>query len=277
MLYLQPPAYRQTAPRAGARQSGVALFVVIVFVMLSMLLALWGSRTSLFNELVVGNDADYQRALEAANALLLDAELDIRGEQSDGSACANTSPSKLTCRPNGGTALQIALDSKELSASLGYLDSLGAPYCQNGLCLKRTGKQDFWNDAATLKTMTTAASGGALPPGARFGQYTGASNGTDATPANPILADQSAWNRGGWYWIEVLPYDESAANSNLITDGAQGLLGLTLTPSVVYRITAVAFGMKRRALNTGETSSTNDMPVTMAVLQQTYAQQRLKN
>ena len=64
----------------------MALFVVIVFVMLSMLLALWASRTSLFNELVVGNDADYQRAFEAAQALLRDAELDIRRERPDGTA-----------------------------------------------------------------------------------------------------------------------------------------------------------------------------------------------
>src|SRR5256885_8542923 len=55
--------------------------------MLSMLLALWASRTSLFNELVVGNDADYQRAYEAAQALLQDAELDIRGEKADGTVC----------------------------------------------------------------------------------------------------------------------------------------------------------------------------------------------
>jgi Tfp pilus assembly protein PilX len=39
-----------------------------------------GIRTSLFNELIVGNDADYQRAFEAAQAILQDAELDIRGE-----------------------------------------------------------------------------------------------------------------------------------------------------------------------------------------------------
>ena len=74
-------------PGQGQRQRGVALFVVIVFVMLSMLLALWASRTSLFNELVVGNDADYQRAFEAAQALLQDAELDIRRELPDGTAC----------------------------------------------------------------------------------------------------------------------------------------------------------------------------------------------
>ncbi len=62
-------------------QRGISLFIVIVLVMLSMLLALWGSRTSLFNEMIVGNDADYQRAFEAAQALIQDAEFDIRGER----------------------------------------------------------------------------------------------------------------------------------------------------------------------------------------------------
>ena len=101
--------------------------------------------------------------------------------------------------------------------------------------------------------------------GARFGQYTGAAVGSSATPANPILADTSAANRGGWYWIEVLPYDESSKSSGLVVNasGTGGnLLPLNLTPSVVYRITALAYGRK---------------PNTMVVLQQTYAQQRRKD
>ena len=53
-----PVRLRVQSLRHGQR--GVALFIVIVFVLLSMLLALWASRTSMFNELVVGNDADYQ-------------------------------------------------------------------------------------------------------------------------------------------------------------------------------------------------------------------------
>ena len=69
-------------PKRQKYQHGVALFVVIVIVMLSMLLALWASRTSWFGEMLVGNDADYQRAFEAAQAMIQDAELDIRGEQS---------------------------------------------------------------------------------------------------------------------------------------------------------------------------------------------------
>ena len=66
MLQRMPPS-----SRPPYRQRGIALFVVLVFVMLSMLLALWASRTSLFNEMVVGNDADYQRAFEAALPCIL--------------------------------------------------------------------------------------------------------------------------------------------------------------------------------------------------------------
>jgi len=62
---------------ARKNQRGIALYVVIVLVLLTMLLALWASRTAIFNELIVGNDADYQRAYEAAQAMLEDAKTDI--------------------------------------------------------------------------------------------------------------------------------------------------------------------------------------------------------
>lgn len=89
---------------AAQRQKGIALFIVVVLVMLSMLLALWASRSALFNEMFVGNDADYQRALEAAQALLQDAELDIRGEQASGAACAASSSQPSVCRSGAGIA-----------------------------------------------------------------------------------------------------------------------------------------------------------------------------
>lgn len=243
------------------QQRGIALFVVIVFVMLSMLLALWASRTSLFNELVVGNDADYQRAFEAAQALLQDAELDIRGENANGSACTGSGNVCRTSTPD-----KIPLEAKDVGPLLATLD-LETTKCRNGLCAKRTDKQDFWNNTDTSKGLTLAqmATSGV---GARYGQYTGAANTTTDGPINPILADTSADTQGGWYWIEVLPYDESSKSSGLIVGGPNNLLPLNLTPSVVYRITALAYGRK---LNTMGNSNT------MVVLQQTYAQQKLKD
>src|SRR5574337_868742 len=236
-------------PIHHGRQRGIALFVVIVFVMLSMLLALWASRTSLFNEMVVGNDADYQRAFEAGQALLQDAELDIRGENADGSACTG---SGNICRT--GTPDKIPLEAKDIGPLLATLDAQApTTKCRNGLCAKRTGKQDFWNNTDTSKGPTLAQMA-TSDVGARYGQYTGAANTTADGPLNPILADTSSDIQGGWYWIEVLPYDESSKNSGLIVGGPNNLLPLNLTPSVVYRITALAYGRK---------------PNTMVVLQQT--------
>lgn len=237
------------------RQRGVALFVVIVFVMLSMLLALWASRTSLFNELVVGNDADYQRAYEAAQALLQDAELDIRNEKASGVACSGTGD---VCRT--GLTEQIPLEAKDVGPLLAYLDGQTTK-CSKGLCTKRAPPQDFWNNndatkGPTLAQMTTAA------VGARYGQFTGAGTGSTTAPINPILTDTSAATSGGWYWIEVMPYDESAKNAGLIVGSALNQLALNLTPSVVYRITALAYGRKAG---------------TLVVLQQTYAQQKTKD
>lgn len=261
--------------RKHARQRGVALFVVIVFVMMSMLLALWASRTSFFNEMLVGNDADYQRAFEAAQALLQDAELDIRGENPDGTAC--TSIPLAICRDNISAAYKIPIDTQEVTPLLADLDTK-ATKCSHGLCTKRTGRQDFWNYATASATITPAAAAGEISlaalavtdVGARYGQYTGALKGdpSDASKtANPILADTSAADRGGWYWIEVLPYDESSKNSGLIVDDTTGvttttLLALNLRPSVAYRITALAYGRK---------------PSTMVVLQQSYVRQVLKD
>lgn len=264
--------------RKGTGQRGVALFVVIIFVTLSMLLALWASRTALFGEMVVGNDVDYQRAFEAAQALLQDAELDIRGENADGTKCTPDSSDDKVCRRNNAID-QIPLEGKELGALLATLDELPTK-CRNGLCTKRNGKQNFWINSdppqgITLAQMTGTQGIPASTVGARYGMFTGAKlKGSNNEPANPILADRSAADKGGWYWIEVLPYDESSKNSGLImaqttnpngtnsVSAANNYVALNMLPNVVYRITAVAYGRK---------------PNTMVVLQQSYARQKLKD
>lgn len=260
------PSHR---PPLRPRQKGVALFVVIVFVMLSMLLALWASRTSLFNEMVVGNDADYQRAFEAAQALLQDAELDIRGEYADGNPCIANCRNQLP--PN--TPEKIPLDTQDVTPLLAHLDQQTTK-CSRGLCTKRTGRQDFWNYTSATDPAPTDLKPGEVKLedmtktgiGVRYGEYTGAARGdeTAAKRANPILQWTATTpdNRGGWYWIELLPYDESSKNSGLIVGGSNNLLRLNLKPNIAYRITAVAYGLK---------------PNTMAVLQQTYVRQIRKD
>lgn len=249
---------------ASPHQRGVALFVVIIFVMLSMLLALWASRTAWFNEIIVGNDADYQRAFEAAQALLQDAELDIRREQANGQACAINDKDENVCRRGNGIERPPAED-QDIGTLLAHLDANGGTTkCRNALCVKRTSEQDFWNNADPKKGITLAEMEGIglannLPPvGARYGQYTGATTGA---ASNPILAERNE-GRGGWYWIEVLPYIKNANSSGLIPNNTSYLLDISLDTYVVYRITAIAHGLKSN---------------TMVVLQQTYARQRRKD
>ena len=264
---LQPPGLAPRRRRGPSSERGVALFVVIVFVMLSMLLALWAARTSLFNEMVVGNDADYQRAFEAAQALLQDAEMDIRSAEPD--PATNKTLDGVDCSP-GGDICRMGLGnfqipgSKENERVTLLIADLAAKTtgCHKGLCIKRAGVQDFWNDKTALKNIS------ATDVGARYGQFTGAKLSTTAAPANPVLADTSDWDRGGWYWIEVLPYIKPGTGTNrLIVDatasssGAPDVFQANLDPNVIYRITAVAYGRKN----------------SMVVLQQTYAQQRRKD
>jgi type IV pilus assembly protein PilX len=252
-------------------QQGVALFVVIVFVLLSMLLALWASRTSLFNELIVGNDADYQRAFEATQALLQDAELDIRSAEPDSQ---NTTQDGINCSAGGdicrlgfgGTSNYYKIPGSRENEKVGLLlsnlaDSTQHPLgCYKGLCIKREGKQDFWNDSAILSAMAKENIG------ARYGQFTGANTGT-----NPILAERSASNKGGWYWIEVMNYIKTdQGGSGLIVSAPVGatsnteadLLRPNLDPNIAFRITALAYGRKSG---------------TLVVQQQTYIQKRRKD
>ena len=234
------------------RQSGVALFIVIVVVMLSMLLAIWASRTAWFGEILVGNNADYQRAFEAAQAMLQDAELDIRGETSNGMGCEPVSSEPKICRQ--GALVWFINEDKEFSDLIYTLDSATSTKCIEGICQKRQGKQDFWNDKITLAAMT------ANNVGARYGEYTGAKTGP---ASNPILSKKGA-GEGAWYWIEIMLYEESSAGliNVAATESTKKKWNLSLKPNTVYRITAIARGLK---------------PNTQVVLQSTFARQKLKD
>lgn len=246
---------------ARSRQRGISLLVVMIVVLLSSLLALWAFRTALVNETIVGNDADYQRAFEAAQSMLQDAELDIRGERADGSVCvgaaaaedaseADVAAAGRVCRVSG--TLQFIEENKDL---FGLLATLGAEptRCRDAICQKRTGIQDFWDDDDTFAAMI------APNIGARYGQYTGALPPAASTAmVNPLLTER-AETRGAWYWIEVMPYAD--AESGLLTNTSE-IMMLNLAPRVVYRITAVARGIK---------------PNTQVVLQSTFVRQKLRD
>jgi len=209
-----------------ARQQGVSLFVVLVMVLLTTLLVLWGSRSALLNEMITGTDSDYQRALEAAQAMVKDAEFDIKGERPDGSPCSGTG-----CRVWGALDIaggkvfypETANEFMDLQAAVGQ----STPSCAAGICVPDHVEDEFWKSEPTLTAMKSKA--------ALYGAHTGAVGGAIG---NPLLVNSPT---RAWYWVEILPYDEASKAAG----GAAYQFGPDekLRP-FVYRITAIAQGLK---------------------------------
>jgi len=216
-------------------QHGVSLLSVMLMVLVTSLVVMWASRTALFNEMVTGNTSDYQRAVEAAHAMLRDAEFDIRGIQPDGSACAGAA-----CRHQGvyDAAARSAFyptnesDYQDLRSASGG----SGPSCIAGICTPDNVQPYFWTDAAKLAAMKKVA--------ATYGSHTGAK----ASPFGDTPADGS--EPRAWYWVEVLPYDTSVA----FDGGIRAALSPDEDTPFVYRITAVAQGMKAATLAVVQTT-----------------------
>jgi type IV pilus assembly protein PilX len=211
------------------RQQGISLFVVMVMVMLTTLIAMWGSRTALLNEMVTGNDSDYQRALEAAQAMVRDAEFDIKGQKPDGTPCKTGAGFQRSCREtvidaSAGKVFfpQDTDDFQDLEAALAGK----TPSCIKGICLANNVAPEFWKTATGamgLDRMKTEA--------AHYGDYTGA---VAATNGDPSLLSSSN-SAKAWYWVEVLPYDWPGLSYELMPDKEV---------PYVYRITGIGKGLK---------------------------------
>lgn len=222
------------------RQRGVSVFVVLVMVLLTTLLVLWASRSALLNEMVTGNDSDYQRALEAAHALVRDAQMDIQGIRADGTPC--TADATAQCRrwgqfdkaANQSYYPESESEMQDMQAALND----DSPPCVAGICAPITTltenaasasapSTEFWTDKSRLATMRKKA--------AHYGDYTGATAGTVGNPLLVKSADKA------WYWVELLPYDMGSA---MRSRGPAGRFAPDASSPFVYRITAVAQGIK---------------------------------
>jgi type IV pilus assembly protein PilX len=227
------PRFRHNCRRSWQR--GISVFVVMTMVLLGTLFVLWGSRTALLNEMLAGNDSDYQRALEAAHALVRDAEFDIQGENVDGTPCAE----RTNCRPWGvidagaGKAF-YPTDLNELRDLEAILAAKTGPSCIAGICTRVNVPVLFWESTTSLDAMKAVA--------ATYGAYTDAKTGR---ASSPLLAKDKAW-----YWVEVLPYNMGAQTDG----GAARELAPDRSTPYIYRITAVVRGLK---------------PATQAVIQAT--------
>ena len=217
-------------PHFARRQHGVSLILVMVVMLLSVLLVLGAGRVAHLNEIRAGNDTDYQRAIEAAHAMLLDAQMDI-----------TLGSTNLTKRREG---LRINVnDPDEMANLLGRAKSLDTEVkCNDAVCTDLSDQvfgdpaKVFWNNPARLKAYWEA--------GAKYGQYT--NNGFTAKPnknANPILisdpnatVSEGSNVQGAKYWIEILFADKPNAG------WAQECVNSSSDANYLFRITAIAMG-----------------------------------
>jgi type IV pilus assembly protein PilX len=215
----------------GRRQGGIALIVVMVMLLLGSILVLGSSRTNWLNEALVGSESDYQRAYAAAEAIMADAEADIRGRLPGGAAC-NPLPNFVGCRDE--TRVYFPRDT--VSDDLDLLDArLAGVLCRQGICRppNNAGLGAGWWDAnfaamtANPRTLNAMA--------ATYGEFTGANA---LATGNPILLVDADNPPRAWYWVEVFEFDTSSALNT-----PSGELPIP-ADNLIYRITAIAQGQR---------------------------------
>ncbi|MDP2371255.1 hypothetical protein [Rhodoferax sp.] len=228
----------------------MALITVMVILLLGIIAVLAAARSGLLNEALVGNDTDYSRTLAAAEALLRDAEIDVRGRLPNGFYCASNplntgsedvQPNFVGCRnavggnpwfPNDEIEYQLVANAVAVSPA--------ATPCLQGICVPASLTTLHNPPAFTIENNLPAMA----PFGVRYGTFTrtGAPALAGSLATNPILRPPfpvavDAPNQG-WYWVEVFVYKANAMGPRSIGVPPSG------GSPFIYRITAVALGQK---------------------------------
>jgi len=176
--------------RAHPLQRGFSLFVVLIMLLLSALLVIGGAGVANLLESASGNQREYQRAFEAAEAALQDAERDIRQLAFDATTQTYLPCSSLPTSPCRKAADGRVFPDQDTGLMTAYA-AAGDNSCERGICFfalkssvaAATGSEafQFWSKTAYQSAY------------ASYGQFTGAPN----PDTNPALASAR-------YWIEVI-------------------------------------------------------------------------
>lgn len=224
-------------------QRGISLFAVLVMLLLSVTAVLGAFRVSNLNESILGNSSDYNRTYAAAEALIRDAEIDIRGRtppyvaQVDGNLglpCRPLAPGSLLVQAGFVGCRNRAIgdpwipNSDEFDTVGDMVAALDASRCWQGLCFPVNS-----TDLANIENNVAAM----IPRGASYGQFTRVGLAAPGAAGNPVLAGAQA---RGWYWIEAFRYSTAPPSGPSIA----APIAPHLSNSIVYRITAIAQGLK---------------------------------
>ncbi|MGJ7508959.1 pilus assembly PilX family protein [Variovorax sp. GT1P44] len=157
---------------APHRQAGFSLIVVLLLLIVLTALGVGAAQLSLVNELGARSDRDTEIAFQAAEAALIDAEIDVLG-------------------PNPGTASRLcAFRPKDGSA---FVAGCGGPGNAQGLCAAAAaGATPAWMTADLSPTSRNSV---------EYGRFTGQryATGAGAMPAAlPRYVIEVLRSNGGW-------------------------------------------------------------------------------
>lgn len=232
------------------RQRGISLITVLALLLLSLISVLGAFRVANLNEAMLGNTSDYNRAHAAAEALIRDAEMDIRGRRPPYTTIQTDGTRGFPCRPNPPTS------TTSMITETGFVGCRNQAVVNTPWFPRNSEDFDTVNDIVTANSATLRCMQGICVPlniatlnniendlvnmaplGATYGQYTRNALTAPGVAGNPILTNNTAQ---AWYWVEAFRYSE------VVNSGAHSASNLIPEPSssIVYRITAVARGMK---------------------------------
>jgi type IV pilus assembly protein PilX len=229
-------------------QRGVSLLIVMVLVLVGSLAVLGALRYGILGEASVGNEADFQRARAAADALIEDARIDILGYLPPDNTPCNPDEVNGGCRSSGTTpAIPLTWDDLDvledvISAQAGFnanfpcLIAGAAPGVNanprrmaepGGLCV--TSTQPIGGAGAAANWWAPALPAEMLARGTPFGGATGRiPDANDPILSNPARAR---------YWIEAIRY------ANRPLEPTQPSFQLK-SQRAIYRVTAYAQGVR---------------------------------
>ena len=176
------------APRASRSvlkkpaQNGVALIVVLIFIVALTSLAIYSARDVSLGEKLARNQLDSQVAREAAEAALRDAEFDLQlkdGALRTGAFCARTYKAERPITdPSAGSAYIGSCLRGQCSPSPSVIANNSnydtAPTATNYEAWWPASKGGLWNDdLATKPTSAASANCASFTGGVPFGTFTG--------------------------------------------------------------------------------------------------------
>lgn len=163
-------------------QHGVALIVVLIFIVALTSLAIYSARDVSLGEKLARNQLDSQVAREAAEAALRDAEFDLQlkdGTLRTGAFCARTYKAERPITdPSAGSAYASTCLRGQCSPSPSVVANNSnydtAPTATNYEAWWPASKGGLWNDDLSTKPTTAASANCAnFTGGVPFGTFTG--------------------------------------------------------------------------------------------------------